>query len=175
MIAQRYAQALFDMSQEHARLPVVYHDLQKINDLIGRSIDLKRFLNNPVIPAEKAQLVLKDIFHGKVDALTYKFLLFLQAKGRLRHLQAICAVFSDIYEETKHILRTKWTSSTDLSAKDVQGITDYLKTKFAKEIVVEQEVDPGILGGIKIRAGDTVYDYTLQSQLKRFQKTIMKA
>ena len=175
MIAQRYAQALFDLSQERANLTAVYHDLQKISDLVNRSVDLKHFLDNPVIATEKSQAVLQEIFHGKIDALTFKFLLFLGQKDRLRHLPSICAIFSDLYEHAKGILRTKWTSSVELSAKDVHETTDYLKRKFNKDVIAEQEVDPGFLGGIKIQAGDTIYDYTLRTQLKKFQETVRNA
>lgn len=174
-IAQRYAQALFDLSQERSKLTAVHHDLQEISGLVNRSADLKHFLADPVIATEKSQAVLQEIFHGKIDALTFKFLLFLGQKNRLGHLPSICAIFSDLYEHAKGILRTKWTSSVELSAKDVHDTTSYLKGKFNKDIVAKHEIDPGALGGIKIQVGDTVYDYTLRTQLKKFQETVRNA
>lgn len=174
-IAQRYAQALFDLSQERSNLTAVHHDLQKIRDLVDRSVDLKHFLDNPVIATEKSQAVLEQIFHGKIDALTFKFLLFLTEKNRLRHLSSICAIFNGLHEQAKGILRTKWTSSVEFSAQDVDDTTSYLKKKFNKDIVTEHAIDPGSLGGIKIQAGDTIYDYTLRTQLKKFQETVKSA
>ncbi|MBI3617542.1 MAG: ATP synthase F1 subunit delta [Candidatus Omnitrophica bacterium] len=174
-IAQRYAQALFDLSQERSNLTAVHHDLRKISDLVNRSADLKHFLADPVIAMEKSQAVLQEMFHGKIDALTFKFLLFLGQKNRLGHLPSICAIFSDLYEHAKGILRTKWTSSVELSAKDVDDLSGYLKKKFNKDVIAEQQVDPGSLGGIKVQAGDTVYDYTLRTQLKRFRETVRNA
>ena len=171
-IAQRYAQALFDLSQERSNLTAVHHDLQKIRDLVNRSADLKHFLADPVIATDKSQTILEEIFHGKIDSLTFRFLLFLGQKNRLRHLPSICAIFIGLYEQANGILRTKWTSSVELAAEDVHDTTSYLKGKFNKDIVAEHAIDPGSLGGIKIQAGDTVYDYTLQTQLKKFQETV---
>ena len=100
-IAQRYAQALFDLSQERSKLTAVHHDLQEISDLANRSGDLKYFLDDPVIAREKSRVVLEEIFHGKIDALTFKFLLFLGEKNRLRHFLSICAIFNGLYEQAK--------------------------------------------------------------------------
>lgn len=174
-IAQRYAQALFDLSQERSKLAAVHHDLQEISDLVNRSADLKHFLADPVIATEKSQAVLQEIFHGKIDALTFDFLLFLGQKSRLGHLPSICTIFNGLYEQAKGILRIKWTSSVELSTKDVDDLSGYLKKKFNKDVIAEQQVDPGSLGGIKVQAGDTVYDYTLRTQLKKFLETVRNA
>ncbi len=174
IIAQRYAQALFDIARERSKLEIVHRDLEKIGHLLAQSSDLKDFLRDPVIPPQKFQTILKDIFHGKVDELSYKFLLFLQVKRRLPQLPSICAIFNDIYEETKNVLRTKWTSSVDLSQRDMHILTGHLKAKFNKEIVAELKVDPRIGGGIKIQIKDTIYDYTIAAQLKKFQQSVMQ-
>ena len=63
----------------------------------------------------------------------------------------------------------------ELSTKDVDDLSGYLKKKFNKDVIAEQEVDPGSLGGIKVQIGDTVYDYTLRTQLKKFQETVRNA
>ncbi|OGX27311.1 MAG: ATP synthase F1 subunit delta [Omnitrophica WOR_2 bacterium RIFCSPHIGHO2_01_FULL_52_10] len=175
-IAQRYAQALFDAGEELSKVETLHHDLQKINQLIGQSDDLAGFLRNPVVPAEKRQAILKDIFHGKIDTLTYKFILFLEAKRRLAHLKSICSLFDRLRARARGILRAKWSSSVELSPHDVHALTDYLKSKFdSKEVEASRDVDPGILGGIKIQVDDTVYDYTLQAQLKKFKHAVVTA
>ncbi len=174
-VAQRYAQALFDAAQERSRLDNVHRDLGKIAKLLEQSADLKHFLIDPIIPSLKSQAVIKDVFDGKIDELTYKFVLFLQAKRRLPQLLPICAAFNDLFDEAKHILRAKWTSSTDLSTHDTRILSDYLKEKFDnKEIIPEPKVDPRIGGGIKIQVKDTIYDYTIAAQLRRFQQSVMR-
>ena len=175
-IAQRYAQALFDMGEELSKIETLHHDLQKINQLIGQSDDLAGFLRNPVVPAEKRQAILKDIFHGKIDTLTYKFILFLEAKRRLAHLKSICSLFDRLRARARGILRAQWSSSVELSPHDVHALTDYLKSKFdSREVEAGRHVDPGMLGGIKIQVDDTVYDYTLQAQLKKFKHAVVTA
>lgn len=175
-VAQRYAQALFDTAMEASKLDAICQDMNNISRLMEQSGDFARFLENPAIPAGKRQIILNDIFHGKIDALTYRFLLFLEAKKRLGHLKSICTVFERLYAHARGILKAKWTSGVELSAPDVHALTDCLKAKFeSKEVDVSRHLDSNILGGIKIQVGDTVFDYTIQTQLKKFKQAVMAA
>lgn len=174
-IAQRYAQALFEVSRESRKLDITHRDLKMIDQTLAQSRDLARFLENPIIPSEKRQAVLKEIFHGKIDALTYRFILFLETKRRLRHLKFLCACWERLYAEARGILKTQWTTSTDLTENDIHAVTHYLKTKFQKDIESQRKVDERLLGGIKIQIGDTVYDYSLKAQLKKFQQAVINA
>ena len=100
-VAQRYAQAIFESGRESQKLAVVHRDLKLIGQTLEQSRDLAEFLDNPVIPSRKRQSVVKDIFHGRIDALTYKFLLFLESKLRLNQLGTICVVFDRLYADAR--------------------------------------------------------------------------
>lgn len=175
-IVQRYAQALFEVGEELSKIEVLHHDFQKIGHLIEQSSDLADFFKNPVVTVEKRQAILKDIFYGKIDALTYKFVLFLEAKKRLAHLKSICSFFDRLHARRRGTVKAKWSSSVELSPHDVHALTEYLKSKFdSKEVEASRHVDPNMLGGIKIQVGDTIYDYTLQAQLKKFKHAVVTA
>lgn len=172
-VAQRYAQTLFETAKDSNQLPVIHGDLKLIAGVLEQSPDLEHFLNNPVISAQKRQSVLQEIFSGKVDALTFKFLLFLANKRRLGYLKMTCILFDRLYNDTQGILKTLWTTSVALSETEINTIRDFLKKKFKKEIQVEHKVDASVLGGIKIQIGDTIHDYTIQAQLKKFQHNLI--
>lgn len=175
-VAQRYAQVLFDTAMEASKLDAICRDMKQISRLMEQSGDLVQFLENPVITAEKCRIVLNDIFYGKIDALTYKFLLFLAVKKRLAYLKSISNIFERLFARARGILKVKWTSHVELPAQDVHALTDYLKVKFeSKEVDADRCLDPDILGGIKIQVGDTVFDCTLQTQLKKFKQAVMAA
>lgn len=172
-VARRYAQALLEVSGESRKMAAVHRDLNVIAGALEHSSDLARFLANPVIPSQKCQDVLKDLFLGKIDALTCKFLLFLAEKRRLDHLRTICTVFDSLYAETRGVMKTRWTTSVELAEADTQAIAQHLKTKFQKDIEIEHNVDEAIWGGIKIQTGDTVHDYSLAAQLAKFKQAFI--
>lgn len=173
-IAKRYAKALFDLSCETKECEAVSRDLLKIQNLINESEEFVNFLNNPVIPLKTRQSILKDILKNKVTTLSQKFILFLNLKNRLNVLGDVCQIFEKLYLELSEVLRVKITSSMTLNNSQVMEISKHLKSRLKKDIEPQVFTDPSILGGIKIQDGDTIYDYSLATQLEQFKKNLMK-
>ena len=171
--AKRYAQSLFQLSQEEKSIDSVYNNLQMINHLIDQSQEFASFLQNPTIPTEKRQLILKEILENKLDALTYRFILFLERKNRLAFLKNIFQTFEELYFEAKGILKVTFTSRWALTSEEVQHISQHLKDKFHKDIVTQLRTDDTILGGVKIQIGDFIYDFSLQTQLNKFKQSLL--
>jgi len=169
-IARRYAQALFDLSCETNKCDLVSQDLRKIKNLIFESDEFFSFLHNPVIPSEKRQLILENILKNKVNALTRKFIFFLNVKNRLSLMKDICQVFEQLHLDANGVLRVKITSTTTLNNKQVKEISKHLKSRFKKDIEPHLYRDPSLLGGIKIQEGGTIYDHSIRAQLEQFRK-----
>jgi len=174
-IAKRYAQALFDLSCETNECEAVSNDLLKIQKLINESDKFVIFLHNPVIPLETRQAILEGILKNKVEPLSRRFILFLNVKNRLNLLRDVCQVFEKLYLELNGVLRVKITSSMTINDRQVNAISKHLKSRLKKNINPTVFKDPSILGGIKIQDGDTIYDYSLRTQLEQFKKNLIKA
>lgn len=174
-IAKRYTQALFDLSQEAGERDSISHDLKKIQELISRSEEFNTFLHNPVIPLEKRQEILEIILNTKVSTLMCKFIDFLNVKNRLNLLEGVCQVFEQLHLDANGVLRVKITSSVTLDSRQVKEISKHLKLRLNKDIEPYCDDDPSLLGGLKIQEGDTIYDYSLRTQLEQFKKNLIKA
>ena len=171
--AKRYAQALFNLSEEKSDLEAVHRDLQALAEVIKGSEEFRLFLSAPVIPAHKREEVLKNIFEKKVAPLTVEFLLFLEKKRRLNLLDEIIGAFHELYRNAKDILPVDISSSVPLTAAQINTITHHLKLKMRKDVEPQVHVDPAMLGGIKIKIGYVVHDYSFSHQLEKFKKSLM--
>lgn len=172
-IAKRYAQALFEKGKEDHTLEAFQEDASLIKAAIEQSEDLVLFLNNPVIPPEKRTLVLKEIFEKNISESTMEFILFLERKKRLNLLKTICEELQDFCLEEKGVARAKFISRWPLISAETKFLTNYLQQKLNKEILPQALLDESILGGIKIQVGDIIYDYSLQTQLDKFKKSLI--
>ncbi len=171
--SRRYAQAFFDRCQDRNELELVHEDILKIATFIKSSNELQNFLSNEGIPSKTRQEILKNVFREKLKPLSFVFLLFLEKKGRLNLISHICIIFQELYLHAKNILHVKITSSIELKNTQITKIMAQLKHKFKKDIKPEPCVDPKILGGIKIKVGDTIYDYSFQGELERFREKLV--
>ena|SRR3989338_2359360 len=173
LLANRYAKALYELSREQKTHEDVHDDLLKIKDAVAESSDFTEFLRNPAIPSEKIKAILKDIFKNTISKQTSNFLMFLAHKKRLSILGDICESYAQYYREGKNILKVKIFSSVALASHQRDRLSEQCRARFKKEIEPEFFVDSRLLGGIKIQVGDQVYDYSIRTQLERFEESLI--
>ena len=107
--------------------------------------------------------------------MLYRFLLLLDEKGRLDELADVCEVFEQLYYERQGIVKVHVTSAVPLSPEQSTAVQDGLRTKFAKEIDLSVEEDPALIGGLRIQAGDQIFDSSIAAQLEMAKTKLMHA
>lgn len=174
-IAKRYALAFFDLAQEKKYIDRVYQDILTLLENIDLSPELNNFLQSSSLTFEKSQSLLETLFKNHIDALTLQFLYFLAGHDRLDILKEISLEFEKLYFEYKEIVKVKITSARELKKEQSEAIAQRLKSRFSKDIHYEVEIDPGLIGGFKVQAGDVIYDFSVRNQLDKFKKQILAA
>ncbi len=173
--AKRYAKALFDLAGEQDHLEAIRTDVGDLTRLLEESPDFARFVSDPTIPADKRSEVLEALLKDRADPLTARFLAFLDSRDRLDQLPGICEVFTALYNEIKGILRVEITSAVPMTAEQVEQVKQRLHVKFGKQIESTESVDPTLLGGFKVRVGDTIHDYSIATQLQTLKQKLINA
>jgi len=175
VIAKRYAQALYELSEESKKVEAVFKDVINLKECIAHSEELRRFLNNPTLPSDLKRKIFNDLFKSRISPLTFSFLNFLESKSRTSILPDVCITFEKIYFKQKNILPIKITSRIKLNKNQVSSISHHLKLKMRKEIDANLIVDEEMLGGIKIQMEDIVHDYSIRAQLKKFRESLIQS
>ena len=151
----------------------VQNDFKVVTRALKDSLVLSDFIRTPVIPFEKRKTILEEIFKNKIHAETIKFLIFLASQRRLNFLKEICEAFDDLYLEYKNTVRAFITSNTELNTHQISDISHHMKLKLRKEVQPVLKVDKNLIGGIKIRIDDFIYDYSIKTQLDKFKYNII--
>ena len=173
--AKRYAKALFDFSIEQDKLEGIRSDLADLQRLHRGSTEFARFVADPLISPEKRRGVLEELLSGRADPQTLHFLYFLDDRGRLDLLHEMCSIFDQFYHAHRGILKVKIIAASALSSEQISQIKQRLYARFEQEIEAEVELDPKLLGGFKVRIGDTIYDYSIATQLDLLRKQLINA
>lgn len=171
--AKRYARALFNLAQENQSAESTFAEIKNLETLIEASEDLRQFLYTPRIPSDKRRDVIAKIFQGKVSDSVYRFLLLLESKRRLGILYKICRAYEELHLSAIRSVKAEISTSTMLTAEQIQSLTDQLTKKYRKTIVPTVNIDQTLLGGFKIKIDDLVYDYSVRSQLERFREKVV--
>ena len=174
-VARRYAKAVFEVGKDSGQLEALRDDFKVIIGLIDASSDLNDFLQNPALSLSKRNDLISKLFKKHAHATCYKFICFLSAKNRLANLKDICVAFDHMYLAELGIAPVTISSSVKLNSNQIHEISKHLQIKSGKDIEAKAAVEPGLIGGMKIREGNTIFDYSFKAQLDRFRKNIRNA
>ncbi|MDL2269529.1 F0F1 ATP synthase subunit delta [Desulfosarcina sp. OttesenSCG-928-A07] len=174
-IARRYAKALLLMGKEDGQTEAYRNELNTITTLMGQAKNLRQVLANPLYDASDRKKVLMTVTeHLNLSKSMSEFLLFLFDKGRFGFLESINDFFQKLADDLKGVARASLVSATELSADTIEKIRQALSRRVGKDIVLEVEQDPGLIGGIVTRIGDLVLDGSVRTQLLNMRQSLKK-
>jgi F-type H+-transporting ATPase subunit delta len=172
-VARRYAQTLFELADEKKSLDAVASELKDLQAVLSGSKELRDFVRNPVLTKDFKRQILRSLFEKRLDPFLFNFLLFLVDKRRLNTIQGICEVFDALYLKHKNIADVEITSAFPMDEGQVEAITKKLQDKFRKEVRSHVSVDPALIGGVKLKTEDMIYDFSFKTQLEKFRQGIL--
>ncbi len=173
--ARRYARAFFDRTREQGRLDDVQADVAALRRLIDASADFRALLAHPGLPPDRVNRAVDALFTGKLRDDTLQFVRFLVDKKRLDHLPDICERFIQLYNEHQGILNVQVTSAVPLDEAQELAFTKKLGARFKRTVQLRTDTDKSLIGGFRVRVGDTIYDYSIQTMLQTFKQKMMNA
>jgi F-type H+-transporting ATPase subunit delta len=171
-IGALYAKALLGAAGSNAD-EVVSQFEAVVRECLDRFPGLERSLASPKIGQDEKEAMLDRIFSGKIDKDLLNFFKILCRRGRVSSLRAIQVTASQLRDEELGRQRVQVTSSQPLTDAQKIDIAAQLKQSFGKEAVLEEKVDPSLLGGIVIRIGDRVYDGSISGKMQQMRHAVM--
>jgi len=102
-----------------------------------------------------------------------RFLALLADNRRLALLPEIAGLYEQLRNEAERVVKATVTSATALPASELDALRAALVRRFGREVELETAVDPGLIGGAVIDAGDVVIDGSLKGKLERLQSALV--
>jgi len=109
-----------------------------------------------------------------VDEHLFKFLQVLIDKRRQDLLAGIYRAYTDQVNQHYNRVEAFASSAVELTEKERSSLIDSLSKHLDLSVMLKTSVDPGLLGGLVCRIGDTVYDGSLRGKLDRLGQQILK-
>jgi len=172
-LARPYALAAFDIARESDRFDHWSHALEQLARVIDTP-KLSEYISSPVhTTATKATTVI-DLLGDDLTESTKRFVRVLAENQRLDLIPEIRATFEELLAEERKTLAVEVTTAVEPTPEEVKAFDDALTRKYQREINLTIKVDPEIVGGALIRAGDTVLDGTVRGKLEKLQTSLMR-
>ena len=173
--AIRYANALLQKANENSLADVVFSDMQSVVATLNASHELYLALKSPIIKMEDKQEILKQVF-SKVSGETQSLIRVLSENKRTALLGEVAQGYINLYNDAKGVKTAKVITACALSEvlegqirQKIEALTG------SKEVTLDLEIDPEIIGGFVLRIGDLQYNASVANQLSQIKREFSKS
>ncbi len=164
-VARPYAKAAFDYALENSAV-VNWQESLVFAAEVAKNETMVDLLTGSLAADKLAELFI-NVCESQLDDKGQNFLKILAENGRLQALPAILVLFNEFKAEYDKEIDVDVTSASDLSAKQQEELGASLEKRLARKVKLHCSVDPSLVAGMIIKAGDTVIDGSVKSKLGR--------
>ena len=165
-MAGRYATALFDLALEERALDAVKADLDRFDALVAESADLRRLVRSPVFTAEEQTRALAAVLESAgIRGLAARFLQVVASNRRLFAVRDMVKAYRTLVAAHKGEASAEVTVAEQPNEQHIAAIKDALKAVTRKDVQIDVNVDPTIIGGLIVKLGSRMIDSSLRTKL----------
>lgn len=169
-VANRYAKALIELAIEMKLLEQVKADMDLLLQVCDQNREFLLMLKSPVIRDQKKKAILEQIFTGKIQELSLKFMLVITRNRREAVIQEIANQFIVLYREYHRIIPTTLTSAVKLDQATRDKIVGLLAERANATIELTEKIDEEIIGGFILEFESSQYDASLLRKIQNLKK-----
>jgi F-type H+-transporting ATPase subunit delta len=172
-VAKRYSLALFRIVKDANLLDKVEEELRVIKEVLYTNSDLNAVLKSPKLTNEKKKELLKDAF-GTVNTSVLNTMMLLIDRHREGQISEVADGFIELANAERGIAEAKVYSIRPLTETEKEVLSSSFAAKVGKKSLrIENIVDSNLLGGIRLRIGNRIYDGTLKGKLERLERKLL--
>ncbi len=126
-------------------------------------------LDNPHVTAEQLADLISSIAGQQLDQAGRNFIRTLADNHRLECLPEVAARFDELKADAEGTIEVEVTSATPLTEALERTLTSALERRLQRNVRLRRVLDPTMIGGASVRAGDLVIDGSVRNRLERIR------
>lgn len=165
-IARPYAEAVFARAVESDSLGLWSEMLEFLSGVV-QDPAMSGLVASPKLNREQLTELMIEIGGGRLNDEGQNLVRLLIDNGRAPVIPEIAHLFEAMKSEQEGAVEVQVTSAYPVKPADEQALSEALKRKLGREVRISSDVDPELIGGVRVRAGDLVIDGSVSSQLQQ--------
>lgn len=174
-IGNRYAKALLSVALEHGTAEQVGQELDGLEAWLAENTKVRAYFSLITVEKqEKRKVMLEMLPHLGLSTYVGNLVRLLAENGRLNQIDEVVDAYRGLFRESQGILGVEVATAAELEDRERDQIRQAIAEGTGKKIILEESVDPEIIGGLRYRIGSTLYDGSVKSQLSQLKRSLMK-
>ncbi|GAB2189907.1 F0F1 ATP synthase subunit delta [Sessilibacter sp. MAH2] len=170
-LARPYAKAAFEFAKEAKALDK-WAEMLSVAAAVSQSDTVAKLLASPTQTAAQKGEAFVGVCGDAIDDKGQNFIRNLAANKRLGLLPFISELFEAFKAQLEKSVDVDVSSAFELPQATLDKLAQALKTNLGREVKVQGMVDPSLIGGVLIRAGDTVIDQSIKGRLAKLAEAM---
>ena len=171
--ARRYSRAVFDLAQEEGQVEEWRGRLSVLRDVLSDE-SVAAVLTNPTIAAGM-RMELISVPSNALDEESVNLAKLLIESNRVREIGGIVDEYEALADVAAGRVRATVTTAIELTAHDRDRVADELSKRLGQDVSLKLQVDPTILGGLKLQYGDHLVDASVATRLQQLHRRLAEA
>ncbi|MDO4195091.1 MAG: F0F1 ATP synthase subunit delta [Prevotellaceae bacterium] len=172
VISVRYARALLKSANAQGAKDEVYADMQTLAQSYLTVRQLRSAIDNPMLPKEDKQMLLKSACGGNPCKQTITFIDVVLKEGRENLIQFMANSYVTLYREEKNIISGRLITAVAVSDETEAKMRQMVEKRTNATVEFQTEVNPDIIGGFILEYDTYRMDASVQSQLRTILKEL---
>ena len=172
-VARNYALTLLKVADGAEGIEVFGRGLEVVDRMLEENPSFRAFLETPRIDLAEKKAVIRSVFAASLPRKLVNFILVTLDRRRQRLLRQIAAEYQMLLDARFNRERVDLTLARPFGQEAVEEYSARFSALLGREVIPNVRVCPGILGGIVVRAGNTIYDGSLRRRLDGMRRTLL--
>ncbi len=172
LVQRRYAGAYYEVAKELQKEDDFLKELQYIDAVLKDNPDFMKVLKAPMISKDEKKSLIEKVFADQLSISTFNFLKILIDKSRVATFPQISEEFRRLLNIDRNIKEVTAITASPLSAELKAELIEKLKAITGSEIILNDELDASIMGGVLIKIGNEQMDGTVKHRLEALKHEI---
>jgi len=172
-IAERYANALFELAQDDQGLDALEADVDTLDAALRESDDLRTLVHSPLYTRRQQETGIGAVARAMgLSAITANTLALMARKRRLFVLPYLLRTLREMIAEAKGVVTAEVTSAAALSDEQARRLAETLRDKVGKDVRLKASVDERLIGGLVVKVGSRMIDTSIAARLAALQNAM---
>nr|6N2Y_I Chain I, ATP synthase subunit delta [Bacillus sp. PS3]6N2Z_I Chain I, Bacillus PS3 ATP synthase subunit delta [Bacillus sp. PS3]6N30_I Chain I, Bacillus PS3 ATP synthase subunit delta [Bacillus sp. PS3] len=173
VIAKRYASALFQIALEQGQLDRIEEDVRAVRQALAENGEFLSLLSYPKLSLDQKKALIAEAFAG-VSTPVQNTLLLLLERHRFGLVPELAEQFLALVDDARGIAKAVAYSARPLTDEELRALSDVFAQKVGKQTLeIENIIDPELIGGVRLRIGNRIYDGSVSGQLERIRRQLI--
>jgi len=172
---KKYGQSLYNVAIQKEELTDVNNRLDLIVEILESIPEFNQLFQSDQTTTENKLKILKNVLKDEITSLELELISDILDNSNISILPEISRYFKHLVEKNSSIINMTITSAVDLSVNEVDKIKSSVESKLNKKIDATTEIDTNLIGGIKLRIGNTLIDNSISRRLNLLKSKLTQA